>query len=320
MTILGDTDRGRQVVVREVVHEADGVVSLHLGDPSGLDLPTWCPGAHVDLVLGPDLVRQYSLCGDPGDLRHYRLGVLREPTSRGGSARVHEAVRAGHALTIAGPRNNFELAPAKGYVFIAGGIGITPLLPMVATAHVDGADWRLLYGGRRRASMAFLDELARYGDRVEVVPQDECGLLDLDNRLAGLDPEVAVYCCGPEPLIAAVEAVCAREGVDGLHVERFSTTRLDPALADSAIEVQCARSGVTVEVSPGQTILDALRGAGVEVESVCEEGVCGTCETRVLEGRPDHRDSVLSPSERAEGTTMMICRSRALGPRLVLDR
>ena len=187
---------------------ADGVVALTLRQIADSPLPRWSPGAHVDLILDGAPTRQYSLCGDPADPHLWRLGILRDADGGGGSRFVHDQLRAGDMVRVRGPRNNFELADSPRYLFIAGGIGITPILPMIAAAHSASADWRLLYGGRRRASMAFLGELARYGDRVTVAPQDETGLLDLDAFLGSPRPDTLVYCCGPEPLLAAVEKRC----------------------------------------------------------------------------------------------------------------
>jgi ferredoxin-NADP reductase len=291
---------------------ADGVVRLTLRHPKGEALQRWEPGAHVDLVLRPDLVRQYSLCGDPADRSAFTLAVLLEPNGRGGSRFVHERLREGDRVRVQGPRNNFGLVDAKRYLFIAGGIGITPILPMLAAVH---ADWRLVYGGRTRASMAFAGELChRYGDRVRVRPQDETGLLPLDGLLAESDPDTAVYCCGPEPLLAAVEERCVPET---LHVERF-TPRPETG-PRGAFEVELVRSGTVILVPQGKSILETIEDTGIAVLSSCREGTCGTCETAVLAGVPDHRDSLLTPAERETGDVMMICVSRARGGRLVLD-
>lgn len=310
------------LLVKQMTWEADGVLLLLLVAPDGKPLPSWEPGAHVDVTLPGGIVRQYSLCGDPDDRFAYRVAVLREQDSRGGSVYVHHRLRPGDTVTAAEPLNNFEFRRADRYLFIAGGIGITPLLPMVRAAENSGTDWRLLYGGRRRASMAFLDELNRYGGRVDVVPEDEQGMLDLDVWLADPLPGMLVYCCGPEGLIAAVEKGCEAWPAGALQVERFTPkTQLAPAGGEErGFEVVCRRSGITVEVPPTCSIMEALRAAGIEVPSSCEEGICGTCETAVIEGVPDHRDSILSDAERAENTTMMICVGRSLSDRLVLDR
>jgi ferredoxin-NADP reductase len=298
---------------------ADDVVALQLVSPSGAELPVWQPGAHIDLLLPSGSVRQYSLCGNPGDRLAWRVAVLREPDGSGGSAYVHDSVTAGQRLRVRGPRNHFALETAGRYLFIAGGIGITPLLPMIEAAQQSGVPWRLVYGGRRRASMAFTAELARYGASVELAPQDETGLLDLDALLGQPQQDTKVYCCGPEALLLAVEERCSPWPDDALRVERFSPRELDPDASDTGFEVELSASNRTVQVDPGVSILEAIEQAGVSVLNSCREGTCGTCETTVLAGEPDHRDSVLTPQEQASNEFMMICVSRARGDRLVLD-
>ncbi|MFI8214876.1 PDR/VanB family oxidoreductase [Streptomyces sp. NPDC085932] len=305
-----------ELVVARREFAADGVLALTLRHPLGEPLPVWEPGAHLDVVLGPGLERQYSLCGEPADRSAWRIAVLREVAGRGGSAHVHEQVREGDKVRVRGPRNTFRLEPAPRYRFVAGGIGITPILPMLAAAEAAGAPWTLLYGGRTRRSMAFTGELARYGDRVTLAPQDETGLLDLPSVLDDVPEGTLVYCCGPGPLLDAVEARCP-SGV--LRVERFRPKEPQESGADGAFEVELARSGRTLTVAPDVSVLDAVRAAGVEVLYSCTEGTCGTCETDVLAGEPDHRDSVLTEEERAAGETMLICVSRCRGGRLVLD-
>lgn len=308
----------RRVVVQDRTVEAKGVVSLVLADPDGDDLPAWEPGAHIDLCL-PGFTRQYSLCGvAPGAPRAYRLGVLLEPESRGGSRYVHDNLHVGTTVTIRPPRNHFPFHPADENLLIAGGIGITPLLPMVARAHADGRPYRLVYGGRTRASMAFLEELAAYGDRVQVLPQDEHGLLDLPEILT-VQPGTQVYCCGPESLLAAVEAHCAGWPPGRLHVERFTARESALTGEQAAFEVECAESGVTVSVPSGQSMLDALLEAGIDMNYDCREGTCGTCELDLLDGVADHRDAVLSAEEWADGKLIFPCVSRAPGGRLVVD-
>ena len=318
LTVFSERRSDLVITAREM--RAEGVVSLTLADPAGAQLPGWTPGAHIDLLL-EDTVRQYSLCGTPGDQHSWRIAVLLDPGGRGGSRRVHETLRVGDQVAVRGPRNHFPLHSVPRYVFIAGGIGITPILPMVAAATEAGADWQLYYGGRSQASMAFLDELARYGERVTVWPQDTRGLLPLDQILGTPAPDALVYCCGPEPLLAAAERRCAAWPAGSLHLERF-TARPQPEPAaggGESFEVVCQRSGLTVTVPPGQSILEALDENGVSVLSSCQEGVCGTCETRVLEGVPDHRDSLLSEEEREANEYMMVCVSRSKSERLVLD-
>ncbi|MFD7287142.1 PDR/VanB family oxidoreductase [Streptomyces sp. NPDC059863] len=301
------------------VEAADGVLALTLARPEGGPLPVWRPGAHVELRLGDGLVRHYSLCGDPADRSGWRIAVLLAPESRGGSAYVHDKLHASVSVRVAGPRENFVFRPAARCLFVAGGIGITPLLPMVAAAEAAGVEWRLLYGGRSLASMAFLDELAVYGDPVCVVPQDLLGLPELDEYLGTPDEQTMVYCCGPAPMLAAVEDRCRPWPTGTLQVERFQAAELPSPVGESAFDVVLVRSDLTLRVPAERSILEVAREAGAPVLSSCAEGICGTCETEVLEGEPDHRDSVLGPEERESGETMMICVSRARGPRLVLD-
>ncbi|CAM2896501.1 cytochrome P450/oxidoreductase [Skermania piniformis] len=298
---------------------ADGIVELTLADPAGGPLPAWTAGAHIDLVLNPTLTRQYSLCGSAADESSWKVGVLRDPNSRGGSAYVHDTLTEGATVRVRGPRNHFPLVSAPRYQFIAGGIGITPILAMIEAAEARGAQWNLLYGGRSRTSMAFLDQLGD-DDRVTVWPQDEQGLLDLATVLGTPRSDTLVYCCGPGALLDAVEAGCAAWPDGSLHLERFAAKKIE-ASADAlnSFEVECARSGVTVTVSEGTSIFDAVEKAGVDVLGSCMEGICGTCETDVLDGIPDHLDSVLSKAERERGNTIMTCVSRSLTQKLVLD-
>ncbi len=309
-----------ELLVKQMTWEADGVLSLVLTHPDGKPLPAWTPGAHVDLTLRGSMIRQYSLCGDPADEGRYRVAVLREQAALGGSEYVHEGLRPGHRLEVVGPRNNFAFLTAERYVFVAGGIGITPILAMVRVAEAAGAEWELWYGGRRRESMAFLDELSECGARVHVVPQDEHGLLDLATALPGPEDGTLVYCCGPEPLLAAVEQHTADWPADMLQVERFKAKQVDvSADGDQPVTLECSRSQRTVDVPGDCSLLDALEAAGVPVNSSCRDGICGTCETTVLSGEPEHRDSLLSAAEQSAGKSMMVCVSRARTPRLVLD-
>jgi ferredoxin-NADP reductase len=298
---------------------AEHVVELILARADGRLLPEWAPGAHVDLLFSNGVIRQYSLAGSPRDRSHWRLGILRERNSRGGSEFVHTRLSPGDVIRARGPRNNFQLVAASRYIFIAGGIGITPLLPMTASAHEAGADWLLLYGGRTRASMAFCEELACYGSRVAFRPEDQFGLLDLKSVLGRPQNDTAIYCCGPEPLIAAVEKASADWPEGALHVERFSAQADARSGESSAFEVELRRSGMILQVPYDRSILEIVTEAGIPVLSSCEDGICGTCQTAVIEGVPDHRDSILSEAEKKSCRTMAICVSRAVSPRLVLD-
>ncbi|MEU7006321.1 PDR/VanB family oxidoreductase [Streptomyces sp. NPDC046332] len=310
------SEKSLRLVVHRMTWEADGVLSVELVHPDGKPLPAWTPGAHVDVHVG-GFVRQYSLCGDPQSAGVYRIGVLNEPASRGGSRHVHTALRPGQQVTVSEPRNHFALEDAGGYVFVAGGIGITPLLAMAREAERRGARWRLVHGGRTRASMAFTAELtALGGGALTLVPQDEAGHIDLDAALAGLDDDTLVYACGPGPLLAAVEERCPPER---LRLERFSAPVVERGAEGGGFEVECRTSGLTLDVGPGTSILDAAEAAGLDVQSSCRDGICGSCETRVIDGVPDHRDFLLSEAEHTVNATMMICVSRCASGRLVLD-
>jgi ferredoxin-NADP reductase len=298
---------------------ADGVVALTLRAPDSSSLPPWAPGAHIDVVLTPDLTRQYSLCGDPADRDSWRIAVLRETAGRGGSAHVHDHLHEGAEIRVRGPRNHFELSSARRYLFIAGGIGITPILPMLAAAQQAGADWRLLYGGRTAASMAFTDQIAAHGPQAELRPQDRHGLLDLETFLAEPAEDTLIYACGPEPLLQAVEKYSGHWKPGVLRTERFAPKQVGEPVRSEAFEVVLASSGHTLRIGPDRSILQAVRDAGVPVLFSCQEGTCGTCETDVLAGRPDHRDSLLSEQEREACDTMFICVSRSRDARLVLD-
>ncbi|KUF15317.1 PDR/VanB family oxidoreductase [Streptomyces silvensis] len=314
--------RALRLLVTRHERVADGVVQLRLeGDPS-VPLPAWEPGAHLDLVLPSGLVRQYSLCGDPGDSSSYTVATrLVGPGEggRGGSREVHEALAEGVEVEVRGPRNRFPLVGgAASYTFVAGGIGITPVLAMVRAVDAAGADWRLLYCGRSRAAMPFLEDVEKLGGaagRVRVVAEDESGRPDVAAFLGedAAAPAGAVYVCGPEGLMDAVAG--ALPAGCSLHLERFAPAA--SAGGDSAFEVELRRSGRTVAVDAGTTVLAAVRAELPGLAYSCEQGFCGTCQHRVLEGEIDHRDELLTDGERAD--SMLICVSRSLGPRLVLD-
>ena len=311
------------VEVRRRETVADGVVTLTLADPSGADLPEWAPGAHIDLLMTPSLVRQYSLCGDTANRAQWQVGVLLDPNSRGGSQFVHDKLHEGATVRVRGPRNHFPLVGSPRYLFIAGGIGITPMMPMIAAAEGAGADWRLLYGGRTRSSMSFVDMLERHGDRVTVSTRDAQANFraKLGAALSSAQDNTLVYCCGPEGLLSSVEEACKTWPDGSLHIERFSAKELEPPSPEAldTFEIECQRSGLTLTVSPDKSVYQVCEDAGVDVLGSCMEGVCGTCECDVLEGEPDHRDSVLNDAEKARNDVMMICVSRSRSERLVLD-
>ncbi len=321
--------------------EADGVLGIEFVDPRLRPLAGWRPGAHLTVTLPNGLVRQYSLCGDPADRSRYQVAVLREVAGRGGSAYIHDVLRPGVRVAVRGPANHFELVDAPEYLFIAGGIGVTPLIPMVEQVRVQGGAFRFLYGGRSRGSMAYLDRLGALGEQLTLWPQDTHGLLDLRTAIGTPRPGLHVYCCGPEPLLQAVEKVMSDWPPDALHVERFAAPPTLPAplngapsngepsnggpldgssgADDAGFEVLLRRSGRRLQVGADQSVLDVLVDAGIDVLHDCREGICASCETAVVSGAIDHRDFVLSAAERAAGTVFMPCVSRAACPRLVLD-
>ncbi|MEU6768229.1 PDR/VanB family oxidoreductase [Streptomyces sp. NPDC046853] len=300
----------QQTVVEHIDPVAEDVVALTLRATAG-QLAPWDPGAHVDLSLPNWLTRQYSLCGDPADRDAYRVAVRHDALSRGGSEYVHRFLRPGRALDVSLPRNHFPLLPAPRYLFLAGGIGITPLLPMLRAATAAGLPATLLYVGPSADSMPFVDELRRsYGERVRIVETVRQGRPDLEALAATLDTDTLVYCCGPAAMLAAADAAFPAEQ---LYAERFQPVARTFG-PDTAFEAVCARSGTTVTVPADESLLDALAHAGRPLPSGCREGVCGSCEITVLDGDPEHRDDIGAPEGR-----MYACVSRARSSRLVLD-
>lgn len=309
----------RVVTVADRTPVADGVVQLTLVEPDGSPLPRWSPGSHIDVDCG-DLSRQYSLCGEPQASDRYQIAVLDEPASRGGSRFMHHRLRVGDRLRIRGPRNHFALDPdAAHYVLLAGGIGITPIVAMADRLRADGRSYEVHYAGRELATMAFVERLrADHGDRLTLYPKSFGRALDLEQLLAEPVPGTQVYACGPQRLLDALAVALAAWPEDTLHVEHFASTlgALDPE-QEHAFDVGLADSGITVHVGRDQTVLQALRAANIDVQSDCEEGLCGACEVPVVAGEVDHRDLVLPKGDRAEAGVMMSCCSRARG-RLVL--
>ena len=319
-SVDSDLEQSRTLTLtrREIL--ASDVVQLELSSPDGSPLPPWEPGAHIDLLLPGDSVRQYSLCSDPRNRTSWQVAILREAEGRGGSIYVHDQLEIGATVEVRGPRNNFPLEPAGNYVFVAGGIGVTPMIPMILAAEERGIPWELLYGGRSRSSMSYVDHLeSTYGDKVSVRPQDEFGLLDLDGLLGTVRVGTTIYCCGPEPLLQAIETATGNWPSGSLHIERFSPKLLGAPALPGSFEVELSISDQVVTVPPDKSILEVLEEQGVPVVASCQEGMCGSCETVVLDGTPEHRDSILSPAEQEANETMMVCVSRSRGPRLVLE-
>lgn len=306
-------------LLRRMTYEAPGVLSLDFEAEDGAELPPFEPGSHIDLHLPDGTVRQYSLCGDPSERGHYRIAV-RDVKGGRASRFIHRGeLRPGVTVTLGIPRNNFAFEPASNYLFVAGGIGITPLLPMMRAATAAGCPWSLLLCAPRTADAPFLREARALGGEVSVHASTEGTRLDVAAHLRDARPSTLLYCCGPEALMLAVEQATAAWPEGSVRFEWFTArARPEGETADS-FEVECAQRGQTLTVPAGRSILQVLNDAGIEVPCSCEQGICGTCEVAVLEGEVDHRDSILSSAERASNSTMMCCVSRAKSPRLVLD-
>jgi len=311
------------VIVRKREVQGHDVVVLDLAQADGALLPAFEAGAHIDLHLAPGLVRQYSLCSDPADATLYRLGVLKDPASRGGSSNVHEALLEGREIQISVPRNLFPLAAdAQRSLLLGGGIGITPMIAMAHALHRQGADFELHYCGRARSRSAFLEQLAGapFADRVHTHFDDEdlAQRLDLAAVIGRGTPGTHLYTCGPAGFMDWVIAGARQQGYaeDHIHKEYF---QVEVDASGASFEVVAARSNKTVQVAEGQSILEALATVGIKVEISCEQGVCGTCLCDVLEGEPDHRDVYLTDDEKAANDQILVCCSRAKSNKLVLD-
>lgn len=308
--------------VQSMRFEAKGIVSVELVSPAGEQLPAFAAGAHIDLHLPNGVVRSYSLWNSPQERHRYVIGVLNDRNSRGGSRYVHEQLRVGSTITISAPRNNFPLDETAAHtVLIAGGIGITPIYGMLNELRRMGKSVELLYCARSRAEAAFVERLTADGaSGITTHFNDEAGgPPDLRAYLSGKPGSAHFYCCGPTPMLDAFESTCAELGLPNVHIERFAPAEPVVAMQGSEYECQLARSQKLVMVPAGKSLLDALLEAGVDVDHSCREGVCGSCETAVLDGVPDHRDGVLTKAERESGKTMMVCVSGCQGRRLVLD-
>lgn len=318
-------DDSLKLCVARKDYAAHDTVILDLVDPGGKQLPAWTPGGHIELKLplasGSHVVRQYSLCSPPDDGDRWRLAILRDENSRGGSLFLHDLVREGDLLHARRPRNHFAFHPSSSVLFIAGGIGITPILPMLHEAASNGVNWRLLYLVRKTAAIVFRDEIEALGrDRVAFHTSEIGGRYDLRRLLSETDAGTAVYACGPMRMLDDLEQLKLRGAKWHLHLERFHNPNRDTRpLGPEEFDVVSSRTGRSFRVGAGESILDALRRNKIDVQWSCCDGVCGSCQMRVVEGVPDHRDAVLTQAERDAGDTMMVCVSRSRGPRLVLD-
>jgi vanillate O-demethylase ferredoxin subunit len=321
---------GTPAMIEVTVHgrrqEADGVVSLDLRATTGA-LPRFSAGSHIDVAVplpaGP-VLRQYSLCNDPAEAHRYVIGVGRDAASRGGSAWLCEQVAEGDRLRISAPRNHFPLDEAAPHsVLVAGGIGITPMLAMARRLSALGRSWTLYVCAATPARAAFLAEAQRLPGQVVPVFDGLAGVASLDLRAvaAAALPDTHLYCCGPGPMLHAFEAACAGRPAGTVHLEWFKApeTALAVVNGERAFDLQLARSGQRLQVPVGTSILDVLLAAGIDVAHSCCDGVCGSCETRVLAGRPDHRDAVLLGPDAQAQDRIMVCVSRCRDALLTLD-
>ncbi|MGX7729080.1 PDR/VanB family oxidoreductase [Rhodococcus sp. 2H158] len=308
-------DFDRVLRVEKRTAEADDVVGLTLAALDGRPLPAWLPGAHIDAFLPSGMQRQYSLCGNPADRARYRIAVRRVPGGVG-SAQMHDTVDEGTVLRVRGPRNAFPFAPAPSYLFVAAGIGITPILPMVRRVAATDLPWKLIYLGRTRATMPFLDELSALpGTGVDIRPDDEFGVTPITEILGHALPHGAIYLCGPAPLIKdAHDRTPIAQPTCSLHTERFTPP---PVVGGDPFELRLVRTGTAVDVAADETVLSAIRRAVPSATYSCRQGFCGTCKVRVLAGDVDHRDTRLLEEERAD--SMLPCVSRAAGSTLEID-
>jgi vanillate O-demethylase ferredoxin subunit len=315
-------DAPLEVLLKSITFEAHRINSYTLQAADSAPLPAFTAGAHIDLHLGPDLVRSYSLTNDPAERHRYVIAVKHEPDGRGGSAFVHTGLKVGDVLSISAPRNNFALDEGDhASVFVAGGIGVTPILSMLRRANALGRRWTLHYASRTRHDAAFLQDIRRLanGNDVNAVFDHEAGGTPLDlAAIATAAPDgTHLYCCGPLPMLEAFKAATRSRPSRTVHLEYFSTDQ--EAVTEGGFEVRLAKSGRTIAIARGKTILAALLDAGIPVSYACSEGTCGTCETRVIDGLPDHRDVYLTDEEHAGNKQIMICCSGSKTPLLVLD-
>ena len=311
------TDQPLRLRLQRITYAAADINLYEFRSPEGAQLPAFAAGAHVDLHLPNGLTRQYSLSNSQDERDRYVIGVKKDASSRGGSRCVHEQLRVGMIVPVGAPRNNFPLhEEATHSVLIAGGIGITPIACMVRRLRDRGLSWELHYSARRREEAAFLDQLGAQHVQLHIDEERGGAFLDIQAIVRHADTNAHLYCCGPAPMLDAFESAALGRPPGQIHVERFSPAK---AAGGGAFFVELAKSGRRIFVEPGQSITDALRSHGVEVQTSCEQGICGTCETRVLAGRPDHRDELLSDSEKAANDVMMICCSGSKDDLLVLD-
>lgn len=314
-----DSRLGDRLIVAQRTPVSSSVVELTLQRDDGGRLPDWAPGAHIDLVLPSGRVRQYSLCGDRWQPYQYRVAVQRDPHSTGGSEEIHDQLPVGTGVAFGGPRNNFRLAPASEYRFIAGGIGITPLLPMIHQADILGVPWKLLYLGHELQRMAYRQLKRQYPERITLHASGQDGRASVRDWLGTPDPDALIYACGPERLLEALPDECSVLPSSHLRIERFSNPLAEVPISRESFDIVLSRSGRHIEATGSTSVVEVLSEAGIDVITSCSRGVCGTCEVGVVDGRVDHRDAILDDDERSRHDCMFPCVSRSLSDRLVLD-
>lgn len=309
-----------ELIVRTRREVSEGVIELTLQRPDGSRLPDWSPGSHIDVIVPSGTIRQYSLCGDRWDAHSYRIAIQLEESGNGGSKEIHDLAVEGSRVRFGGPRNNFRLAPARRYAFIAGGIGITAIIPMIEQAQRMGIPWRLLYLGRDENRMAYRNLSEQFPDRVRIHTTSNRPRARIREWLGESDDESMVYACGPQNLLDSLPAECAPLPSQRIRTERFANDSLESApINTDGYEIVLDRNGMVVHAEGHQSVAEALDSAGINIITSCSRGVCGTCEVSVLAGQIDHRDTILDDGERAAGNCMFPCVSRAAGERLVLD-
>lgn len=308
-----------QLRIKQIVWEAPNVLTYEFRSTTGAELPPFTAGAHIEITLQKGMSRSYSIMNPPSERHRYVIAIQKERQGRGGSKWAHQNLRAGDIIDVHGPRNNFALnEDAAQSVFIAGGIGVTPMLSMIARLRELGREWQLYYCARTRATAPFvglLESDARAAMNFDREPDGE--MFDIAAAVRAAPPDAHLYCCGPEGMLEAFQQATRDLDRERVHVEYFTSS--EPPAEEGGFSIVLAKTGRELEVPRGKTIMKTLQDAGVEIQHSCSEGVCGTCETRVLDGVPDHRDRILTEAERASNKTMMVCCSGSKSEKLVLE-
>lgn len=315
---VDDKNQTLYVRLKSVTYEARDVLLFELMSLNGQCMPSFSAGSHIDIYLPNGLIRQYSICNSPLDKYRYVVGVKRDPQSRGGSTLMHDGLKVGSELKISFPRNNFELAKEASHsILIGGGIGITPLISMAHQLTADKSSWQLFCSFRNRSDVALLDQLNADKTHLHIDDESPSGFMDIANILNNAPAGTHFYCCGPEPMLKNFIDLSQSIDPSRVHYEFFKP--LATQLSGDSFEVKLHKTKKSFSIGPDQTILQVLQKNGISAPGSCEQGICGTCETHVVEGIPDHRDSLLSAEERSSNKVIMICCSRSLSPSITLD-